>query len=183
MNIIKHLLLFLLVILPLQLIGALLIIPSCILQEPTALIPLPKFLKWFDNADQYVGRNTQTYMAVYASGKWARYCWLAWRNPLNYFGYTILGIEIDQSLKVLDDSPKDIDIGDTTHSGTYTGLISLGNKQYWELYKIIPYSLFGNKLCLRIRLGWKLEHTSDLKVGQRCEWVFVISPFHAYTGE
>src|SRR3982750_1965184 len=91
-RLIKGLITLSLVILPLELVGILILYPVCRLRGPK---PLPVFLNWFDNADHYFGRDTSVYFAGRDSGPYEMYYWLAIRNPLNYFGYSVLGVTLD----------------------------------------------------------------------------------------
>jgi len=146
---------------------------------------LPRALRWFDNADQYVDRNTDTYKAVAESGIWNRYCWLAWRNPLNYFGYIYLGVLLDGLIIVKQDTPaiNGRDVGDATDCvpGLYYTECTVKNKTYFEYYYIKTYTLFGQKKCFRFRMGHKLQHPQE-NIGKHCQFVMVISPYHSYSG-
>lgn len=182
-RLLAHMSVFISIMLPLQLAGGVILLFVCPLIGTN---PLPTWLKWFDNADQYVGRDSSTYMAVRASGWWNNYCWLAWRNPLNYFGYTMMGIQGTSQDQVLTDvPPMPANIGDTSQSGIYHAEVLIDGIVYYEYYMIFKYTLFGTPRCIRIRIGWKLEHpcqTFPTSVPVICEWVFVISPLHSYTG-
>jgi hypothetical protein len=81
----KHLGILLFICIPLEVIGWFILLPVCYFKG-TNIAPLPTYLKWFDNADQYVGRDTSTYEQVVKSDWFNRYVWLAYRNPINAFG-------------------------------------------------------------------------------------------------
>ena len=176
---IKHFLVWLLLITPLQLLGAVLLLIylpihlALINHNLRSSIKLPYFLRWFDNADQYVGRDTSTYIRVFNSGYYNLYTWLAWRNPLNYFGYTKLGV-----INTTNNTLPDDNIGDATglQEGTRNITVTIDGKEYFEYYYIKKY---GTNKCVRIRMGWKLAGTEP---GQISQWVFVISPYHSYKG-
>src|ERR1043165_4732976 len=113
------------ILLPLQLLGAIILlfyIPIHVYLIKTSLrrrIELPYVLRWFDNADLYVGRDTSTYLKVFGTGVWGLYVWLAWRNPLNYFGYKVLGQIIPHNVLIsqrlyIDGDPLRDKVGDAT---------------------------------------------------------------------
>lgn len=173
----KHALIWFCIILPLQLIGSILLaiyLPihlQLIKRSIISSIKLPYLLRWYDNVDQYIGRDTSTYLAVFGSGVLNLYTWLAFRNPLNYFGWMILGVMSDQDIA-------DDNIGDSTGciEGTRHIEVTINNKSYYEYYYI---KKLNSTHCIRIRIGWKL---CDTKAGQIAQWVFVISPWHSYNG-
>ncbi len=176
---IKHLVLFLVVLLPLQLVGAVILLPVCYLYNN---LPLPSLLRWFDGADQYVGRDTSVYDGVRKQGPWASYVWLAWRNPLNYFGYKVLGLDIQEIGETISDTPAwPVEIGDGTGQspGLFHAEYIINGKVYYEYYYIFKYT---QKLCLRFRMGHKLGHRVQLTKGRHVQFVGVISPFHSYDG-
>ena len=166
---------FLIVLLPLQFLGAIILLPFLplhMLEVKLAgrSIKLPYLLRWFDNADQYVGRDTSTYLAVYNSGVWNTYTWLAWRNPLNYFGYKVLGKTSQLNFNIVDDN-----IGDAT--GNTPGYRHIEIPDAYEYYYIYRYGMSDK--CFRFRMGWKL---AGAQPGQLCEYVALISPYHSYSG-
>ena len=148
---------------------------------------LPFLLRWFDGADQYFGRNTEVYDKVMRGNAWQKYCWLAWRNPLNYFGYRYLGFKISDKAEIVLDSRiannSRLQVGDGVNKcpGTVYIEIDSNGSKYFEFYKIVKYSFFGSTKCLRIRFGWKIGQDRPIESGY-CQWVFVISPFHSYNG-
>ena len=163
-RLIINILLLLLVNLPLEVIGWVILLPTCLLSKENQL---PSYLKWFDNADLYLGRDASTYLSVVSSGWWSRYVWLAFRNPCNYFGYKVLGFIASFSV------PRS-SVGDS--AGDVPGLFHIEQSGYYEYYYIKKWS---STKCFRFRMGWKL---SDTKSGDWVERVFVIQPYKSYTG-
>ncbi len=178
-----HLGFWLVVVFPLQLVGVVVLgIALPIIRKTKHMkmgkslseqLKLPAFLRWFDNVDIYNGRDYSTYWRVYQEGPWAQYCWLAWRNPLNYFGWQVLGVVNDLGFSLPDDA-----IGDATGQmpGFRTTEVVLNGTTYYEYYYI--RQLTKDK-CIRIRVGWKLAGT---KQGQIAQWVLVLSFWHSYSG-
>lgn len=169
---------FVCILLPLQVFSALIL--SFVIPINGAK-PLPKILKWFDNADQYVGRDTSTYMAVRNSGIWNNYCWLAWRNPLNYFGYQVLGYQVGYGPVQIMHTPQGSE--NTTDKGKEGFFYTEVTEEHYpgihyEYYWIKKYQWFnGETRCFRLRIGHKMGIVQD---GDFCQFVFVISPFHSF---
>lgn len=178
----KHLFILICVTLPLQLVGVIILLPVCYVVGPN---PLPKYLRWFDNADQYIQRDTSTYFAVRDSGILNMYYWLSIRNPLNYFGYMILGFKQSDSLttQTFYTGFSSVDVGDSPgkHSGLLYSELNHDNKIYYEYYYINKYVLFDTTYCFRFRLGHKLGFVKP--TDEYIQYVTVISPFHSYNGE
>lgn len=171
----KALIIFLIILLPLQLIGAIILLPTCYIVGNSFL---PKFLRWFDNADSFVGRDDSTYLVVRATGPWNTYCWLAWRNPLNYFGYVVLGIKFTtEAQQTIYSGINSINVGDTTQAGFFYTEVEQDGSTYYEYYWI---KLYNTTTCFRFRMGHKIGLLS--KQNQFCEYVGIISPYHSYTG-
>ncbi len=155
---------------------------------------LPWFLRWFDNADQYVGRDTSTYYAVCERGYWARLTWLTLRNPLNYFGYVYLGFQWPEvnNLEVVDCDYAQENVSDNKQPGFYYAEVKIKSKEkidtYYEYYGIWPYLPFWrerrkeNFECIRYRLGWKIGAISRNHPGDPVQWVCVLTPFKTYKG-
>ncbi len=204
---IKHGLIYLFICLPLQLIGIPLVALAVLCQKSDA-VRLPKFLKWFDLADNYpeeFGRTNVTYVnQILPEGKLARFNYLALRNPTNYFNYKHLAVKFYRittftCVRTLQaDYLKDLgpqedkilllnDIGDTGVSGISeieidgVSLTDAADHVY-EYYNVYRYKLFGRTFCVRIRIGWKLSEFKEDNVNKHLQWVFVISPFHGFTG-
>lgn len=199
---IQHFLIFILC-LPLQLLGTLgLLIYLPVHRLISNNIQLPIVFRWFDNADIYpeFNRDSSTYRQIYAQGWFIQYCWLAWRNPLNYFGYKILGTEIKEIGSVLADvvevsyndsmailvadKLKHAEIGDATDQvpGYHFVEVMINDQLYYEYYYIKKYTFFGTPKCFRFRLGSKITDPKTLQLGSYLQQVFVISPFHSYSG-
>lgn len=170
-----HLSLFLFILCPLQLLGGIILLPTSYLVKNN---PLPTWLKWFDNADQYVGRDTSVYFAVRSSGWWNNYLWLAWRNPLNYFGYQVLGFIIQQGfIQTVYSGSANVGDGTGQLSGFYFSEVEQNGSTYYEYYFIIKYS---TTTCFRFRMGHKIGSALP---GVLCQFVGVISPYHSYNGQ
>jgi len=176
---------FLCISIPLQLIGAVALAAYIPFSNPAGKDKcLPSALRWFDCADFYFNRDTSTYLRVIAAGKWARYCWLAWRNPINYFNYKYMGFYMDSKAKVTyeySSSPNE-EIGDGTGDvpGLFVREISCTDGQYYEYYYI--YQWPNMHTCFRFRLGWKIGQRKPLVSGY-VQDVFVVSPYHSYDGK
>ena len=193
-RLIKELLKFLGIFLFLQIPGSI-ILGIYFLINPHVTLSLPYWLRWFDGADQYFGRDTTVYDKVMKGSAWDKYVWLSWRNPLNYFGYRYLGIDLPQKVIIICDKTErapvldsrtaneTMQIGDGINKcpGTYFVEIECNSKIYWEYYRIIKYSLLGQQKCIRLRFGWKIGQDRPIESGY-CQWVFVISPYHSYDG-
>lgn len=142
---------------------------------------LPYFLKWWDCADFYVGRDPHTYREVVKKGWWARYTWLAWRNPMNYFEYRYMGMEYDpRSVWVLYD-PQGDDVGDKSRAGyRHIELTDSKGRGFYEYYWIYKYP-FASNWCFRFRMGWKIKDKKRVHY-QLIQWCFVIGPWFPYSG-
>lgn len=195
LRLLKHVVKFLVIEVPLQLIGAIVLLVylpihlKLVTNDPSKSIRLPYILRIYDNADMYVGRDYSTYRKVFGSGYWNLYCWLAWRNPLNYYSYVWDGVTPEKEAKLTyteivffknrTDNKRN-EIGDNDCPGRELIEWRLDGKTYYEYYAIYPYTIFGYKKCLRFRLGYKLGF--NMAVGKPTQSVFVISPFHTYLG-
>ena len=169
LRVLKHSTTLLGLILPLQLFGALILLPVTCFYD---IGKFPKFLRWFDSVDPYIGRDTSVIDALNKTkSTWLKYCWVAFRNPLNYFGWTVLGVRVPVNI------PDDM-IGDATgcHEGFRHLEVVINNNNYYEYYYIKKLSATK---CVRIRIGWKL---SGLTTGKIAQWVLVFSFWHSYSG-
>lgn len=167
---------FLLISLPLQLIGSI-----CLLvylpfhrkkvKETNSSIKLPYLLRWFDCADLYLEfkRNNTTYLKVYGSGFWSCYFWLAWRNPINYFSYKYLGFYLNDFTKK-SIVKQEGNVKNKNHPGYYFIEIESNNKIYYEYY--YAFKFLKNKLFI-FRLGWKIIPAKNNEFVQD---VFMINP-------
>ncbi len=196
LRLLKHLALLFLVSIPLQLLGIILLaiylpihfqLIKCHLRKSIAL---PYLLRFFDNADPYVGRDNSTYLAVFGSGLFNTYSWLAFRNPLNYFGYKYLSIQPMTTIRFIKCSGSEDDIhgfmtrpiGDNDYAGTFHVEYLIDNKVRYEYYKIIPYTFRGVHKCIRLRMGHKMGLPYNMAIGKYCQHVTVISIYHSFSG-
>lgn len=186
LRIIKHLVVYLVIILPLELIGLivlLLVLPFLSKDRED----LPRLVRWFDNHELYTKQDIQDGIDglagdipfrkknnIYPYGPynylrnlWHRYNWLALRNPLNYFQYKVLGRKRkDVSiLKKLVGSPFVGDLKGQKQGLRYMEL----DDNIWEIYYV--KRLYGSR-GLRVRIGYKIS-----KDNKYCQWVLVINPF------
>lgn len=178
-RLIKHLLLLFLVSLPLVLIGILItpIILLCIGDNPK----FPVWLNWFDNADHWLGRDTSTYDAIITQGFAARYWFIAFQNPTNLFGYRVLGVQVKNSLVILDTNNQYL-VGDG--AGNEPGYLKQEVLEDLDLIYEYYYILKWNSThCLRFRMGWKIGNPEKNKIGDYIENVFVFQPYKAYSGK
>lgn len=172
----KHLLIFLCVSLPLTLIGIIVLAPVTSLYN---IGKLPLIFRWFDSADPFVGRDISVIHAINQEGYWRKYCWLAFRNPINYFSYKYLSFVWNRPklLKYIGDDK----VGDST--GDHPGLkyieIEQDNRKYYEYYYIYKFNI--NK-CLRFRLGYKIGNPIQNENGDIQQEVLVFQPYKSYNG-
>ena len=103
---------------------------------------------------------------------WCAYQWFALRNPTNNLSHW-LGFKSEGKAIFIDGTSRKI--GDTKAEGWYY----LCERLAWEVYYIKAYSVFGQRKCLRVRVGWKINNADN---GELCPFCFVISPFHEYSG-
>jgi hypothetical protein len=172
----SHALIFL-VTLPLWIFG----IISLLIILPITKTYVPIWLRWFDCADHFIGRNTETIDAIIKTGWFNYYKFIALRNPLNYFSYHVLGVNCSiPGCKIIS---TDKEVGDNIAPGfQYTELQDSNFKCLAYLYDwiwVYKLPLTNTKKCIRFRLGWKLN---GLGTGPIAQEVLVFSPFHSYTG-
>ena len=183
-RLIVHTGIFLFLLLPLMIVGAISLLFVCPFMPKTRL-QLPVMFKWFDNVDSYIGRDTSVYQMKCMDGWWSRYCYIAWRNPINYFDYQYMGLLWDNTEIYTKYDPADDDVGDGTRAGfRHIEVIRrtpLYDQKYYEYYWIYQYP-FAKHVCFRFRLGWKIGSNINNK-GSISQWVYVISPWHNYTGK
>lgn len=120
----------------------------------------------FGNAKWGRGTAHPTYKAV---GFWQEFIWLVWRNPVNNLMAIYLGVAHKPSYW-LEGKP---DIGDKIAAGFYQARMGWA----WEYYWIKPYTVFGSKRCVRVRIGWKIYNNPG-----RASYVFAINPWKVYLG-
>ncbi len=180
-RLIINLLKFACVSVPLQLLGIIALATYIPFTSPAGNDKsLPYFLRWFDCADFYANRDTSTYLKVIAEGKFARWYWLAIRNPINYFNYMYLGFYMDSKATTdFSMSTNTRPIGDSSdcNPGLWITEISCKDGNYYEYYYIYKWT---SNYCFRFRMGWKIGQ-KGLTPGY-VQDVFVISPFKSYNG-
>jgi hypothetical protein len=193
LRLVKCIIILICVSIPLQLVGAVLLLgylpyqQNLIKRKPNTPVQLPVLLRWFDCADLYLefGRTPVTYLfKVVPQGWWVRYCWLAWRNPINYFSYAYLSRRvilrnIDKSKSFEEGDPL---VGDST--GDHPGFFHVSVEDFdgqvtYEYYYILKWSATK---CCRIRFGHKVGPLKDLKDGQYIQGVIVCQPYRSYGG-
>ncbi len=182
LRLLKHLAILLLLSLPLQLVGIFLV-PIGILFSRGSL-KLPAAFKWFDSADAWVGRNTETFQGIVDQGSWARYKWLAFRNPCNYFGYAVLGFVANNPMEILKYTGEEVHgVGDSSGDGAGYRTVEIQDivtgKTYYEYYYI---RRLGQAHCFRFRMGYKIGNPKELGNGTAVEQVLVLQPYKSYTG-
>ena len=114
LTVLKSILIFLVVLLPLRLVGILLLIPVCAFYR---LGQFPKLLRWFDDYKEvylnqiadtdfrrqachmYFGKAHCDLVDHYNKTALRRYLWAAHRNAVNTFKYTMLGSEDYENAK------------------------------------------------------------------------------------
>jgi len=182
---------FIFIEIPLQLAGAILLLPLCAIYD---IGKLPRIFRYFDSADPFVGRDTSVIDSVSQLGWWAKYSWLAWRNPINYFEYTVLGFQFSAHFfAILTDSPPETshdgiriaEVGTSTGSvpGFFQAEIQLDKDIYYEYYWVYKYQLSVLKgKCFRFRIGHKIGHPRQNRQGSWCQHVLTINPFATYYG-
>ena len=184
LRLIRNLLVLFAVALPLEISGwfILLVVMPFI---PNSQVKLPALFRWYDCADMYNGRDPSTYLSVCKEGWWARYLWLAWRNPCNYFGYFHLSFIFNKTGKYTVCDPSQFDVGNTTGARAgyrYIEYVQVGitspSDTYYEYYWIMKWSA---KKCLRIRFGWKIGDNKN-PIGSYCQWVACFQPYIDYSG-
>lgn len=198
MKYLKHFIVFLLVKLPLQLVGTVLLalylpfhnrLRPVVTDEQGNIVDksanesLPKVLRWFDNHTIYLNNGVYDATSVdglsggYEYRKWAknpegflaRYLWLAWRNPVNYFQTFVLGYAPSKNCKHYKESRFP---AVPPYNDYY---IELDNG-VWERSYFKPIKWL-KKFALRLRIGYKLKHDdglSQINSNSPAQWVFSI---------
>jgi hypothetical protein len=137
---------------------------------------LPTCLRWFDNADLYTGRDISVYKQVQETGLIYQYYWLALRNPLNYFGYFVLGYAVTQDLFDFN-SNNNFEVGDS--QGKHAGFLYTELESIYEYYYIFKYS---STHCFRFRMGHKIGRPDSNYKGSRIQYVFAVQPWKSFSG-
>jgi hypothetical protein len=180
----KNICKFLMISMPIQLIGSILLLMYLPIQRKLSpkLEMLPFFLRWFDNADMYIGRNTETYEKVYEGPFLAHYTWLAWRNPINYFSYAYLSVQVLGEIETIYSNDPEGAIGDSTGDRPgfrYTEL-RVNNQTIYEYYFIYKWS---STTCFRFRTGYKIGGIKSNLPNEYIQEVFVLAPYKSYRGQ
>jgi hypothetical protein len=136
------------------------------------VVPLILPTKWegyttiFGNAKWGRGR---THPYNFTRGFWSECNWLVLRNPVNNLMCRTLAVRAGAYHLV-----GDARIGDKTKGGFYYARM----REFWEFYWVKPYTVFGSKRCVRVRVGWKIVNSD-----RPAAFVFAISPFKRYLGQ
>jgi hypothetical protein len=143
---------------------------------------------------------------------WARFNWLALRNPANGFQYNVLGLKVEdiyQPIELINnthdnevhaeglgvtllDFHKLPEVGNWSNAGyRYTNMQTiskrvLGDSTAREIYLVYLYPKWfkvrEQRMCLRIRIGYKLDH-NPLRIHRSVvQWVCSINPLKSYIG-
>lgn len=193
MKYLKHIIVLLFVVIPLEIVG-MIILPFVLLFVGKDKEQLPSLFRWFDNHETHLGVNGaddglagppgyRLENGIYPYGEynffknlWHRYYWLALRNPIYYFSYVVLGVNLS-TLTEITSKEGDFGIGDKYRAGSYYLEVAVNGKSYFEYYLVYKYPLKKDK-CFRFRIGWKLTSEDSHK-----QWVFTVTPWMNYTGE
>ena len=172
---------FFFLLLPLMLIGAIILPFVCPFISKDEL-QLPALFRWWDNADSYLNRDTSAYKTVCQAGWWSRYCYIAWRNPINYFDYLRMGLIWRGNEVYTTYNPDEDNIGDGFNQipGWRHIEVNQNGKKYWEYYLIYVYP-FNKKVCFRWRSGYKIKDKNN-PTGTITQWCLVLSPWKEYDG-
>lgn len=186
----KQALTFLVVLLPLQIAG-IIILPFVLPFVSKDKEQLPRFVRWFDNHESYYAFMHSQIDGLAGSAKYRRqqgltedssalklfyirYKWLALRNALNYFQYKYLGLNwvVDGYEYKVVTTRGDSEVNED-FPGSYTVILREPgtNKVFFEHYKCIKIPYFP--VVLRIRIGHKIGHPSENPAGETSQWVFI----------
>ncbi len=183
---------WLLICLPLMVLGTA-VLAIVLPFIPASAETLPKALAWFDN---YSGRalgypagdglsgdptyRAKRFLEGHTNQLWERYYWLALRNPINYFDYTILGHTYGEAVGItaliLEGSMSVSDAPPVTPGFKYLELDDNGTTLYEYYYVSKAYTLFGHKYEFKVRFGHKIGNIHEATPGQTTQWVFDINP-------
>lgn len=152
--------------LPLMLLGLILIPIGLLFEQDNHM---PKLFWLWDNAKYGVngggfwrrtnGENTSF---------WAKYKWLALRNP-TYNSSKYLISHVSTGIQSVIGNPKVSRDGD---EGWYFARDGFA----WEYQYINAYQLFGSR-CIKLRAGWKILNR---QAGELCQFVFSFNPVIPY---
>ncbi len=182
-----HLVYFILFVFPVML-SSIFLVPLLYLINKEHLYKHPVYGNLEDGA-----YGDKPYQAKFSPSFISLYNWLVFRNPVHNYTHILLARTMSQLL--LFRSRSDIvgyPVGDYYSGGYHLTLASTDSPisrilPIFEVYYIKPYRLFSKKLCIRIRIGYKLYFYIDKNVPNTnismCPFVFSISPFHPYLGQ
>lgn len=178
---VSHCITFFVACLPLMILG-IFIIPIAIMFSDNNSYKLPFLFRWWDCADLYAfGRDTSEYRTIYKQGSWARYKWLCFRNPINYFDYIHLGLLWNGFENYTYYNSKDNDVGDDGRAG-FRYIEVLHNDSYFYEYCWVYRYPFNRKACFRYRMGWKIANNDNPR-GTCSQWCLTISPYRYFNGK
>ena len=156
----------------LQLSG-IVILPFVLLFVPKSKEVLPDAFAWFDNHEIRLKQGSMddglagpAYYRDDMVKKYGlyltRYIWLAFRNPVNYFQYSVLGFLVDRTTK-FDVTKYGPQVGN--QEGDKAGLSVLvatdsDGESTADIYYVVKLT---KARCLRIRIGHKLKDPSETK--------------------
>lgn len=208
----KHIATKLFIVLPMQLISAILLIgilPFIGEKDET----LPAWCRWFDNGEIPLGRGSrddglagpayyrqprlERLDKIFRSRRISlyilRYTWLALRNPVDYFRSRVVGFKTPSGgLVDYDVTHLDNEVGHHAwnHEGVSYLEVSFKGKTYFEYYRIYVYKGFVAKV-LKFFTGKR--HCARIRMGHRMEvplkagewnkFTFTTIPFKEYEGE
>lgn len=156
----------------LTIVGAVVTLPLLLYVGPFS--PLPNWASWFDNDIEPLGDYSRKPAIISAYGIkriWLRYNWLALRNPANNFGVAMSVRAIPADRFILSGNQNTSDQGE--QGWKFNRMLNGNDTLAFEFYYV---KAWGDKQCLRVRLGWKIGD-------KPARLVCVINPFMTYTGE
>ena len=181
-----HLITLIMLKLPLQLIGVLVLFIYFRFFNGPYNTRLPKYLKWFgvwegksygingDAAWRYArkentfkGKDGKIYYEY--EGWLPRFQYNALRNPLNHFQWEVLGRKRPEGMFYVE-YIGNRDIGPGELGWYYMEILGTG---IWELY--FKFKIKGLDKAVRLRLGYKIGSSTDLQ-RSRIQWAFSFTP-------
>lgn len=137
------------------------------------VVPLLLITKWDARSTVFGnfkwGRATDHYLYPTRNNYWREFVWLVLRNPI--YNFDAVNLAVNQKPYTLVGDPE---IGDKLKGGFYR--VKMG--WAWEYYWIKPYTLNGQRRCIRLRIGWKIAG-NDTPTAQ---FVFSVNPIRKYLG-
>ena len=156
----------------LTIVGAVVMLPLLLFVGP--LSPLPRWASWFDNDIEPLGDLSRKPAIIAAYGIkriLLRYNWLALRNPANNFGVAMAVWSTPSDRSILRGNQKTSDQGE--QGWKFNRMLNGNDTLAFEFYYV---KAWGNKRCLRVRLGWKIGD-------KPARLVCVINPLMTFTGK